>query len=138
MPAFEILEHPSDLGIEAHGSTREEMYRNAALGLMFVIAGSSKIEPRVERIVNVPAIDRENLMVRWLTEVLFLYDADKFLTAEVKFGMLTDTSLKAIIHGEPFNVSKHELKLDIKAITYHQLKIEEHSGVWTARVFVDI
>ncbi|MGD0036555.1 MAG: archease [Bacteroidota bacterium] len=137
-PAYEILEHPSDLGIEAHGNTREEMYSNAALGLIFVIAGTSKIESLVERTMTIPAIDRENLLVRWLTEVLFLYDAEKFLTAAIEFEVLNDTLLKAKILGEPFNARKHKLRLDIKAITYHQLKIEEHSGIWTARVFVDI
>ena len=114
------------------------MYRNAAFGLIFVIAGNSNIEPLVERTINIPAIDRENLLVRWLTEVLFLYDAEKFLTAAVEFEVLNDTFLKAKILGEPFNARKHKLRLDIKAITYHQLKIEEHSGIWTARVFVDI
>ncbi len=137
-PAYEILEHPSDLGIEAHGSTREEMYRNAALGLIFVIAGTSIIEPLIERTISIPAIDRENLLVRWLTEVLFLCDAERFLTAAVEFEVLSDTLLKAKILGEPFNAAKHNLNLDVKAITYHQLKIEGHSGDWTARVFVDI
>jgi len=114
------------------------MYSNAALGLIFVIAGTSKIESLVERTMTIPAIDRENLLVRWLTEVLFLYDAEKFLTAAIEFEVLNDTLLKAKILGEPFNARKHKLRLDIKAITYHQLKIEEHSGIWTARVFVDI
>jgi len=138
MSAFEILEHPSDLGIESHGKTIEEMYCNAAHGLMFVIAGSSIIDSRGERIINISAINLENLLVRWLSEILFFYDAEKFLTADVKFGMLNDTFLKARIIGEPFDASKHKLKLDIKAITYHQLKIEKLNEIWTARVFVDI
>jgi SHS2 domain-containing protein len=137
-PPFEILEHPSDLGIEAHGSSMQEVFRNAAHGLVSVVAGASEIEPRQERMVVLRALDRENLMVRWLTEILYLYDAEKFLTADVKFETLTDTLLKATLLGEPYDVSKHELKLDVKAITYHQLKIEDHDGDWIARVFVDI
>ena len=105
---------------------------------MSVIAGSSKIEPCQERSVSIAAIDRENLLVRWLTEILYLYDAEKFLTADVKFEILNDTSLKATLLGEPYDASKHELKLDVKAITYHQLTISDCNGIWTARVFVDI
>ena len=137
-PPFEILEHPSDLGIEAHGNSLQEVFQNAAYGLMSVIAGSSKIQLCQQRQVSISGMDRENLLVRWLTEVLYLYDAMKFLTAEVKFETLNDTTLKAVLLGEPYDLSRHELKLDIKAITYHQLKVEERHGLWLARVFVDI
>ncbi len=135
---FEILEHPSDLGIEAHGNSMQEVFRNAAHGFMSVIAGASKIKSCENRSIVLQALDRENLMVRWLTEILYLYDAEKFLTADVKFETLTDTLLKANLHGEPYDASRHELKLDVKAITYHQLKVEGHDGDWIARVFVDI
>jgi SHS2 domain-containing protein len=137
-PPFEILEHPSDLGIEANGSTIQEMFRNAAQGLMAVITDETKIEVLQERKVEISSIDRENLLVRWLTEILYLYDAKKFLTGNVKFDILCNTSLKATLFGEFCDPAKHELKLDVKAITYHQLKIEERNGFWTARVFVDI
>jgi SHS2 domain-containing protein len=105
---------------------------------MSVIAGESKIGMSQERSVFIPATDRENLMVRWLTEILYLYDAEKFLTGDVKFEILSDTSLKATVLGELHDSAKHELKLDVKAITYHQLKIEERNGFWIARVFIDI
>ena len=135
---FEILEHPSDLGIEAHGKSMDELFRNMALGLISVIAGTSKIQTSEYREVFVPAIDRENLLVRWLTEILFLYDANKFLTADVRFESISDTSLKATVFGERYDALKHTLKLDVKAITYHQLKIDEKDGEWTGRVFIDI
>ena len=105
---------------------------------MSVVAGTSKIEPRENRSVELQARDRECLLVRWLTEILYLYDAEKFLTADVKFEILTNTLLQANLLGELYNASKHELKLDVKAITNHQLKIEDHDGDWTARVFMDI
>jgi len=116
----------------------QEVFRNAAYGFMSVVAGTSKIESRQNRLIELQATDRENLLVRWLTEILYLYDAEKFLTSDVKFETLTDTLLKANLLGEPYDVSKHELKLDVKAITYHQLKVEDHDGDWIARVFVDI
>jgi SHS2 domain-containing protein len=137
-PPFEILEHPSDLGIEAHGATMAEAFRNAAHGLMSVIAGSSKIESNEERVISLVALDCENLLVRWLTEILFLYDAEKFLTADAKFDMLNNISLKATVLGQKYDPLNHELTLDIKAITYHKLMVEKLDDIWTARVFVDI
>jgi SHS2 domain-containing protein len=135
---FEILEHPSDLGIKAQGDSLQNVFCNAAFGLMSVVAGASAIEPRESREVSVSAIDRENMLVRWLTEILYLFDAEKFLTGEIKFTFFSDTALTAHVRGETYDAGKHELKLDVKAITYHQLKIEECDGRWTARVFVDI
>ena len=137
-PPFEILEHPSDLGIEARGATMAEAFRNAARGLMSVIAGSSKIESNEERVISLVALDRENLLVRWLTEILFLYDAEKYLTADAKIDLFNNTSLKATVLGQKYDPSIHELTLDIKAITYHKLKVEKLDDIWTARVFVDI
>jgi SHS2 domain-containing protein len=137
-PPFEILEHPSDLGIEARGATMAEAFRNAALGLVSVIAGSSKITSCEERVISLVALDRENLLVRWLTEILFLYDAEKFLTADAKFEIINNTSLKATILGQKYDSMKHELNLDIKAITYHKLMVEKLDDIWIARVFVDI
>jgi len=135
---FEILEHPSDLGIEAYGATLAETFRNAARGLMSVIAGTSVIEPEEERSISLIGLDRENLFVRWLTEILFLYDAEKFLTTDVTFAIINDTSLHAIILGQKYDAKIHELRLDVKAITYHKLMIENIENNWTARVFVDI
>ncbi len=137
-PHFEILEHPSDLGIEATGGTVEEAFRTAALGLMSVIAGASSIQAVEKRTISLQALDRGNLFVRWLSEILFLYDAEKFLTADVEFTRMTETSLEAIAAGQLFDASVHELKLDVKAITYHHLLVEQNGDLWRTRVFVDI
>ena len=88
--------------------------------------------------VSIQALDRENLFVRWLSEILFLYDAEKFLTADVEFTRLTDTSLQATVFGQRFDASTHELKLDVKAVTYHQLLVEHLGEIWRTRVFLDI
>jgi len=61
---FEILEHLSDLGIEALGAMIEEAFQIAAFGLMSIIAGSSKIESYQKRSITILALDRENLLVR--------------------------------------------------------------------------
>lgn len=137
-PDFEILEHPSDIGVKAYGKSMEELFLHAAQGLISIITETSKIQSRESRTVFVPALDRENLLVRWLTEILYLYDAEKFLTCNAKFTSLSDNSLKAIVYGERYISDKHNLKLDVKAITYHQLKIEVRDGIWIAYVFVDI
>ena len=116
----------------------EEAFKHAALGLVSVIAGLSKIETYEKRLISIHARDRENLLVRWLTEILYLSDAEKFLTADITFDMINETSLKATILGQQYRPSNHKLNIDVKAITYHHLMVEQIDNYWIVRVFVDI
>jgi SHS2 domain-containing protein len=135
---FRILEHPSDLGIEASGSTVGEAFEQAALGLVAVIAEPKTIEAVVERLVELDAQDAESLLVKWLSEILYLYDGEDYLVKEAKIDSISATNLKARLLGEEYQPEKHTLKLDVKAVTYHQLSIETKNGRTTVQVFLDI
>jgi SHS2 domain-containing protein len=135
---FRILEHPSDLGIEATGSTVGEAFEQAALGLVAVIAEPGTIEAFGERIVELDAQDAENLLVKWLSEILYLYDGEDYLVKEANIESISPTNLRARLLGEKYQPKKHTLKLDVKAVTYHQLSIDTKDGRTTVRVFLDI
>lgn len=137
-PRFQILEHPADVGIEAYGNSLEELFENAAYGLFSLISVPEGIGMGQRLHVTLDSIDLENLLVRWLNELLYLYDGENFLTAKTDVRSVSQTSLEGFIFGETYNSKKHELKLDVKAITYHQLQIENISGSWKARFFVDV
>jgi SHS2 domain-containing protein len=126
------------LGIEASGSTVGEAFERAALGLVAVIAEPETIEPVDERTVELDAQDAENLLVRWLSEILYLYDGEDYLVKEAKIDSISPTKLRARLLGEKYQPKKHTLKLDVKAVTYHQLLIETKNGGTTVRVFLDI
>ena len=135
---FHLLEHPSDLGIEAYGPTIGEAFEQAALGLMAVIADTDTIDAVDEREVIVEAQDYENLVVRWLSEILYLYDGEDFLLKEAKVESIAPKKLSGRLSGEKYQAGKHTLKLDVKAVTYHQLSIMTCNGATTIRVFLDI
>ncbi len=135
---FKILEHPADLGIEAYGNSMEDVFKNSAKGLIFIIAGNSKIDNNLTKKITISAMDRENMFVRWLNEILFLYDSEKFLMSDVEFKNISDTSLCANVAGEKYNKIKHQLKLDVKAVTYHNLIIEKERDIWKSRVYLDV
>jgi len=135
---YHILEHPSDLGIEASGRTVGEAFEQAALGLISVIAESENIESLDERKVTVQAQDYENLLVKWLSEILYLYDGEDYLLKEAKVESISPRKLIARVSGEKYDPEKHKLKMDVKAVTYHQLSIEMSDTITTVRVFLDI
>lgn len=135
---YRILDHPADLGIEARGRTLAEAFEQAARGLISVIVDPDSVCPVESRSVVIEAGDHQQLLVRWLTEVLYLYDGLKFSPRDFRIGRLSSHLLEAQVRGEPFDRLRHTVRLDVKAITYHQLKFRRRgSGHWL-QVFLDI
>lgn len=135
---YQILEHPSDVGIEVYGRSLEELFENAASGLFSIISVPEGVGTAQRLHVRVDSTDVENLLVRWLSELLYLYDGEDFLMARAEVRSVSPTFLEGFVFGEAYDSKKHELKLDVKAITYHQLLVENASGRWKARYFVDV
>lgn len=133
-----ILDHPADLGIEARGKTLAEAFEQGACGLTSVILDPASVRPVESSPVRIEAGDRQQLLVRWLTEVLYLYDGLKFAPRHFEIERLSSQFLEAQVRGEPFDPGRHTVRLDVKAITYHQLQIRRRaSGCWL-QVFLDI
>lgn len=135
---FTILDHPADLGIEARGASLAEAFQNAAVGLMSIIIDLATVEARETRTVQLRAPDRDQLLVKWLSEILYLYDGQDFVSKEFAIGRLEPTMLEAVIRGEEFSRPKHSTKLDVKAVTYHQLLVQENEKGGLVRVYLDI
>lgn len=135
---FSILEHPSDIGIEAEGTSPAEAFEAAARGLMSVILDPSTIVPREHRKVKIQASDREQLLVRWLSEILYLYDGQRFAPASFRISSFSPLALTAEVSGEPIDLARHRTLLDVKAVTYHQLAVDDVPKGVRLRVFLDI
>jgi SHS2 domain-containing protein len=135
---FRILEHTADVGFEAWGAKREDVFANAARALFHLIVEPDSVVPRAEVSVQVEGREPADLLVNWLSEILYLHDAEGWLFRDFEVGALGNTALAAVARGEKIDRKRHQLKLLVKAITYHQLALEETSEGWRARVYVDI
>ena len=138
MQSFRTLEHTADVGFEAFGSTREEVFANAGRALMNIIVDLDSIEAREEVPLQISGPDPESVLVNWLSEILYLHDAEGWLFRDFEIQSLQDNSLRAMARGEKFLRPRHQAKLLVKAITYHQLALEENPQGWRAQVYVDI
>lgn len=138
MPPFRILEHTADIGFEAFGESREAVFGNAARALFHLIVELDSVEPREALPIKVESRDPAGLLVDWLSELLYLHDAEGWLFRDFTIDSLADNALAAVAHGETIDAARHQLKLLVKAITYHQLALEHAPGGWRARVYVDI
>jgi SHS2 domain-containing protein len=137
-PPYTLLEHPSDIGIEATGSTLAEAFQAAAQALVSIILQPESIELSESREITVTGQDKDQLLVKWLSEILYLYDGKGFAAGEFKIHRLSGNQLKATVRGEMFSAVKHSARVDVKAVTYHQLCIQEGSKAALVRVYLDI
>jgi len=138
MEAFRVLEHTADIGFEAFGSSREEVFENAARALQNIMVDLNSILPSEKLEIQVEGADASCLLVNWLSEILYRIDADGRLFHDFNVRDLSDRSLTAIAYGEPFDRARHQVKLQMKAITYHQLALDKTADGWRAQVYVDI
>ncbi|MCL5005988.1 MAG: archease [Acidobacteria bacterium] len=138
MPGFRILEHTADVGFEAFGSTRKETFENAARAMFHLIVDQDSVEPKEEVFFEVTGSDPVNLLVNWLSELLYLHDAERWLFRDFELKTLDDHAASGRAWGEKFNRARHQTNLLIKAVTYHQLSLEKCGEGWRAQVYLDI
>jgi SHS2 domain-containing protein len=135
---FEVLEHPADIGFRAFGPTLPGLYRAAAIAMLSIAGDPEAAEPREERRLTIESGDRESLMVDWLNEVLYWFDGGLFAFRDFHVDSLSDGRIEAVGVGEPRDPERHRTRLIVKAVTYHQLRIEPRDGGWIAEVYLDI
>jgi SHS2 domain-containing protein len=137
MKEYEFIDHTADVGIRAFGDSLEEAFVHAAKGLFDVITDSSVITP-VERVkVSLPAAPSlEQLLVDWLSELVFLNGARNLVFGRFDVK-ITGTSLEASVFGEEFDVKKHRMGTEVKAVTYHMLEVHDSPPFWV-QVLLDI
>jgi SHS2 domain-containing protein len=134
---YSLLEHTADMGIEAHGESLAELFEQAALGLLAIL-GAEQSTGSEERLVEVSGHDVEEVLVNWLNELLYLVEIQAFLPAAFVFEAAGRQGLRARVQGEPYDPDQHGLEREVKAVTYHQLQVEQENGRWRVRLFVDL
>jgi SHS2 domain-containing protein len=135
---YEVFEHTADLGLRVRAADLDALFAEAAAALFSVIVDDpATIQPRQRVDVNLPADELSYLLFDWLRELLYRFDAEHLLFArfEVKVGA---DGLKASAWGEPLDRGRHTLAHEVKAITYHGLRVEQTADGWLAEVIVDI
>ncbi len=135
---FEVFDHTADLGLRVRAATLEELFVEAARGLFSVIVENlAGVRPVEERTIQIAGNDREYLLFDWLTELLFVCESQQILLSDFSVR-LADDGLTAVCRGEPIDRQRHRLEHEVKAITYHGLKVVPTDGGWLAEIIVDI
>jgi len=135
---FEIFEHTADLGIRVVAADVDTLFADAGKGLFAVIvANLADVRPVQEVAFRLAGSQPDYLLFDWLNELLYTFESRRLLLAEFQVRV-SPTGLEATARGEPADETRHTLEHEVKAITYHALKVEQTPTGWLAEVIVDI
>jgi SHS2 domain-containing protein len=136
---FTIIEHTADLGLRVRGKTLERLFENAAEAMINVMVKAPALQSTETVPVRLEGRDPEDLLVRWLAEVLYWFEGEKQVTVHAHVISLSPGHLEANLDTVPFDPDTHEILCEIKAVTYHQVQIARtHDDVWEGNVIFDV
>jgi len=127
---YRLLEHTADALVEVYGDSLDERFSNAAFAMFDQITDVSKVEPKGELKVVLESDSREQLLVDFLQELLFVHDTEDLVFGEFEVR-IDGRRLEAVVRGEKFDASRHVKRSVVKGVTYHGLKFDDDEGTVT-------
>ncbi|MBI2251916.1 MAG: archease [Armatimonadetes bacterium] len=135
MRRFSFLNHAADLGIIVYGKDKKEIFYNAALGLLNLLYPLIKFTPKINYQFNFEGNSDEDLLISFLNKILYILEVEKIILFKFKFKFKNSDSLFVDARGD--KIDSFKIKRDIKAATYHNLKIEK-GKIWKTKIIFDV
>ncbi|MDR1721766.1 MAG: archease [Methanobrevibacter sp.] len=139
---YEYFDVTADIGFYSFGNTLEEAFENAALAMFNVITDVKKVKAVESREISIESEDEVSLLYDWLEELLFIHEVDFLLLSDFKIISIVneDNSLKleSIVKGDNIDWAFHERKSEVKAITFHQMEVNEIEGKYQVKAILDL
>jgi SHS2 domain-containing protein len=145
MPAepkkYEYLDHTADAKFLAYGKTLEEAFGNAALAMFNVMINTDTVSNTISQDIELTAEDLDGLLFDWLSEFLFLMDAEDLIFGDFRVHSIKQEGgqfhLNATVYGEAIDLSRHVFDTEVKAATYNDMQVQQLVDSWMLRATVD-
>ena len=137
-PDYSLINHTADLGIKICGTDLKNLFENAGRALMHVMVRGKTLRETHSMKISQSGEDLADLMVRWLGEILYLFEGENLVVTLIHINSICASHLEATLETVPFDPSIHEILNEIKAVTYHQIEVANKGNWWEARVIFDI
>lgn len=135
---YRMTTRQSELALKVFGNSQADLFTNSAFALFDVMTDIGKIELEEHLPLEVEGVDRDDLMVNWMRELLYLFQGSGYLLKEFQIHEAKDTLVRAEVSGEKLDPDRHEIKTDIRAVVYHQSRMQKTGEQWTAQVIFEI
>ena len=136
---YRITKHQSELAVRVVGDSQADLFANSALTLFDVmVVDLEKVETKERIPLEVEGTDRDDLMVNWVRELLYLYQGSGYLLREFLIHEVKDTRVKAEVLGEKIDPDRHEIKQEIAAVAFHKSRMQKTGNQWTAHLIFEV
>jgi len=140
-PGYEYLPHPADVRFRAYGATLEEVFEQAAHAMFHVIIDTAALNPERSIDIKLESEGLDNLLYDYLSELLYLFEVEDIIFGHFNVASIEKTNGSYILHGqasgENIDLERHSFETEVKAVTYHLLKVTKEKGGYSAHVIVD-
>jgi SHS2 domain-containing protein len=135
---YELFEHTADMGLRVRARDLQTLFREAAEGLFSIMVEEMpRGEAGREHGFELRADSYDDLFFDWLNELLYTFHTEHELLRDFEVE-IDGMRLKATARGAPLELAASDHLREVKAITYHGLKVEPTDEGWLAEVVVDI
>ena len=135
---YETIDHTADFGIHVFGADAKDLFANAAFALFDLITDIDTLKGVNEHKIRITGYDWPDTMVNWLRELLYLWTCKEMLVKTTNISYLTEHELTARVNFDPYDPDRHEIKNEIKAVTYHQIQVEKGLLGWESKIIFDV
>jgi len=135
---YRYFDHTGDVGVEVFGESLAALFSHAGEAFADIITDAETIRARDEKKIDLQADSIEELLVRWLNELVFLFDTRGLLPTNFTIDFIDHRHLQATVRGESYDEKRHPIKTTIKGATYHQLEVIREQEIWSARIVFDL
>lgn len=136
--AYQIIDHIADLGIIVKGPDVKGLFIRAAQAMTDLMVKGEIRDKTARRDVLIEGEDFPDLMVRWLGEILYLFEGENLIVNSIEIKSIGPIKLEATLTVTSFEPKRHRVLREIKAVTYHQISVDKVNDGWEARVIFDI
>lgn len=135
---YTLIDHTADLGIRVFSHSEKQLFQDAALAMFDIIVKADPPGECIHSLVSAHGNNRQELMVNWLRELLYLWAGQEKILKSVSVETLTSQLITARVELAPYNPDRHHVLHEIKAVTYHQIDVCRVKDHWETRVIFDV
>jgi SHS2 domain-containing protein len=141
MERYEFLDHTADVAVRVYGATLKELFTSAALAMSAVLVAKKTNKPQAtlkEITIRKQEETLEDLLKGWLDELLFYFSTQHLVLRRIKSLVCRQNAVEAKVLFSAFDENFYEVKEEIKAVTYHELKVQKVRNRWQAHIIFDV
>jgi SHS2 domain-containing protein len=136
--SYTLIDHTADIGIHVTGKNLKELYSEAATAMFDQITDLYKLKGAHKKQISITGLDRHDLLINWLRELLSFWTIDDLLVKHVEIIDLDETRIKANVVYDSYAPGTYDINKDIKAVTYYGVSVDQTAVGWEATIIFDV